>query len=195
MLRLQPRDVAVGGGDRIHPAREQAVDPAQHGVLLMDHARHAGAGRGPQRGEGRIAAKADHGGRLEAFEQAQRHAPSFQDCLNALGPVQRVLAQPPGGQDMGDQRMGLARQPGAALVSDQRDMVAAPLQFHRQRKGRDQVPARAPGGEDVVTADRAHLPSPNFSSENGSRRINGLRRVMAIRKPTPRHSAMVDEPP
>ena len=195
MFGLEPLDLAIGGSDRVHPPGEEAVDPAQHRVLFVNYAGDPGRSRRPQRRKGRIAAKADHRAGLEAVEQTQRHPLAFEDRLDPLGPVQRVLAQPPGRQDMRDQRMRLARQAAAAVVGDQRHVMPAPLQLYRQGKGRDQVPAGAAGRQDIVPGRTAHSLMPTLESLNRSRRMKGLRRVIESRKPTPRHSAMVEEPP
>ena len=150
MFRLQPLDLGIGGGDRIDLARQQAIDPAQHCVLFVDHAGNTHRGRRPQGREGGIAAEAHHRARLEAFKQADRHVPPFPDRLRARDPFQRVLAEAPCGQDVHGQEIRATGNLRAALIGNQRDVMAAPFQLGRQREGGQHMPPRAPGGEDEM---------------------------------------------
>ena len=61
---------------------------------------------------------------------------------------------------MGGERGRLAGNGGAALVGDERDMVAALFQLARQRKGGDEMPAGAASGQHVMSAYQAHYASP-----------------------------------
>ncbi len=45
--------------DSIGMSREEAIGPAEHRVLLVDHSRHPAMAGGDQGGQGRVAAKAD----------------------------------------------------------------------------------------------------------------------------------------
>ena len=161
---LQPLHVREAGGDGLHPAGQQAVDAAQHAVLFVHQRRDFGGDRRGQRRHGGVAAEADHRARLERLEQAQRHAPPFPHRLRSGEPAQRVLAEPPGGKDMGGQVVRLAWNVGTTLVRDQCNVMATSVQFGCKREGGDHVPARAARGQHVVTPRlpgrrRAHVRS------------------------------------
>jgi len=156
VFRVEPLDFGIGGGDGVHPSGEQAIDPAEHGVLLVYDGGHAGAGGSEDCGQRRVAAKADHRAGLETVEQPQRHAPPFPYRLEALEPAERVLAEPACRNDMRGQEIGLAGDFGTALVGDQRDMMTAPVELGREREGGQQMPAGAPGSEDEMAAGAGH---------------------------------------
>ena len=152
----EPLDVRIGGGDRVDPARDDPVDPAEHRILLVDQGRDPVALRRHQRGQRRIAAEADHRRRLERLVEPRGHRPAGEDLADRAEPADRPAAQPAGGEDMDRHAL---EQPGdarAAIVGDQRDAMAAPHQLLGQRMGGDHVPAGAAGGEDVVAAQ--HVP-------------------------------------
>jgi len=65
VARLQPLGIRIARGDRVDAARDQAVDAAEHGVLLVHRGRNAGREGGGERGERGIAAEADHRGGLQ----------------------------------------------------------------------------------------------------------------------------------
>src|SRR3546814_3845553 len=71
MARREAVHVRIGCGDRVDPPREQSVDAAQHGILLMDQGRDAIPLRGEKGRQGGVAAKADHGGRTEGLIKAR----------------------------------------------------------------------------------------------------------------------------
>ena len=45
----QPVDLGIGGGDRVDLRADQPVDPAEHGILLVDQGRDAGRVRAASR--------------------------------------------------------------------------------------------------------------------------------------------------
>ena len=105
---------------------------------------------------------------------------------------------------MNGQLIGLARNFRAALVSDRRNVMATPDLLFRQDESRNQVPPDPPGGEHVMAGNGGHFciplnvtrgPFAGLRKLKRSRLRKGLRRVIANRKPMPRHSAMVEEPP
>jgi hypothetical protein len=129
-------------------------------------------GRGQQRGQRRIAAEADHGGRLEAFEQAQRHARPSRIARSPRSQFSGfALSRPRAGHARSALRA--CRGCRAALVGDQRDMVAAPLQFAASAKAGIRCPPVPPGGEHEVPADRAHRPTLQFPSMSRRKSARG----------------------
>ena len=156
VLGIEPLDFGVSRGDGLHAACEKAVHAAQHGVLLMHHGRYSRAGRGEDRGQRGITAETDHRARLETLEQAQRHAAPFHHRFYTAEPAQRVLAEAPGRNDMRGHEIGLAGNVRPARIGDQCDMMATPFEFGRQREGREQMPAGATGGKDVMAAGTGH---------------------------------------
>ena len=159
-LGIKPVNLVVRGGDGIDPLGKEAIDPAQHRVLLVDHCRDFRPMRRDQRRQRGIAAEADHTGRLEAVEQAQRHRAALQDRAQPLERGQRILAHAPRRQHMRRQAGRLARNARAALVSHQRHVVATPVKLHRQRERGQQVPAGAACRENKMPR-HAHLRNPS----------------------------------
>src|SRR3546814_649387 len=100
MARREAVHVRIGCGDRVDPPREQSVDAAQHGILLMDQGRDAIPLRGEKGRQGGVAAKADHGGRTEGLIKARGHGAAGEDVLQRLDPADRTAAETPGGEDM-----------------------------------------------------------------------------------------------
>ena len=151
VLRREAFGRPVRGRDRIDLARDDAVDAAEDGVLLMDRGRDLLREGGEQRGEGGIAAEADDGGRLERAVQFTRHRPAAPHLADRARPALRLLhLEAARGQDVRLDTVEQAREAHAARVADQRHAMAAPGQFLRQRRGGDHVTARATGSEDVM---------------------------------------------
>ena len=208
MLRFQALRVGKAGGDRFHPARQQAVDPARA-------PRSARAARRAARPIARPAGWAARGSRRSRPPRWARpsrtgDAPSPGRAMTARAPPSQrsgFFPNLPGGKDMRGQEIGLAGNVGPAPVGHQRDVMTAPMQFRRQREGGDQMPARPSGGEHVMprrTGARravrsAHGVAPagwaRARSPGVSRPRYGFRRVMASSSPTVRQVAMVEEPP
>ena len=64
---------------------------------------------------------------------------------------------------MRGQEIGLARNARAAIVGDQRDMMAAPLQLCGKRKGGNQMAAGSSGSEHEMARD-SHGARRSFGS-------------------------------
>jgi hypothetical protein len=191
-LRVQPVDLLVGGGDRVDPARHEAVDPAQHRVLFVDDRGDARLLRREQRRQRRVSAKADHRAGLEILEQVERHGAARPDALDAAEPADRPARDASGRQDMHLVALENTGNLRAALVGHQRDMVPALLQLARERIGRNQMSAGAACGEHIMARDGHQF----FQSDPSRlRSSNGLRRVSDSSNPAPMPSAIIDEPP
>ena len=145
---------SIGGGDRVDFAGQQAVDPAEHGILLVDDGRDLRRAGGEQRRQRRIAAEADHRLRAMVAYKRARLSPPGHDRSRRLDPAERPAAQPPGGQDMRDHPVEQPGNAGAALVGDQRDVVAARHQLRGERVGRDHMAAGSPGCESEIHPGR-----------------------------------------
>ena len=154
---------------RVDAARHQAVDPAEHGVLLVDQRRDAVAAR---RQQGRAAPDSRRSRpppRPEAAVEPQRHRRGrSRTAPSAAEPAERAAGEPAGGKDMDLDRCRTA--PGirrAAIVGDQGDAVRrAASSSSASACGREHVPAGAAGGEDVV-ARHAH-PSRSIHAHKAS---------------------------
>ena len=188
---LEALDHRIGGGDRVDPAGEQAVDPAQHRILLMDRGRDAVGQRAQQSGHGGIAAKADHGSRLERVVETASHRTAGQDRLQGAGPARRILGHAARRHDMDLRLIEDAGDLRAPLIGDEGDMMAARHQFLCHRMRGNHVTTRPAGGEDEVTGN-AHRP---LHLTTVCRPMKGLRRVNASSRPTPIQSASIEEPP
>ncbi len=105
-LSAQPLD-SRGKRWRLHatrPARNRLTRPSTAFCSWINagHARARSPPAAPERPDSRQTRPRS---RLKAFKQPQRHPPPFQDRSDPVGPLQRVLADPPGGQHVGHQRI------------------------------------------------------------------------------------------
>jgi hypothetical protein len=125
VLGGEPIDLGVGSGDRVDPAGHQPIDASKHRILFVNQGRDAVALRGEQGRQRRIAAEADHRGRLERLVHAGRHRPARNDVLQRLHPAERATGDAPGGQDVDRHLVEQVRNARAAIVGDERAMVAA----------------------------------------------------------------------
>ena len=203
ILGVEPLDFLVRRRDGIDALGQEPVDPSEYCVLFVDHRGDLCRSRGKQSGQRGIAAEPDHARWLEALEQAQRHPPPFPDRLGRAQPAERAALefsgpQPSRREDVHGQRLGLAGDRRAARIGDQRHVVPARFQFLRQRERGQDVASSAARGEHIMARSSTHRrkASPNGSGGRVASRVrNGLRRVIASRKPTPAHSAIIELPP
>ena len=159
VLLLQPLGLGIGSGDCVHAPRHQPIDPPQNGILLVHGRRDLFRKGGRQRRECRIAAKADHGRRLERTIQFTRHRAAAPHLTRRPRPTERTACQPTGRKDMGLHAIEQAGKTHAALVTDQRNPMAPAHQLFRQRSGRNHVPSGPAGGEHKMpSAAHAALP-------------------------------------
>ena len=150
--RGHPLGVGRGGGDCARRAGDQTVDAAQHGILLVQHDRHAQRLRGEHGGERGIAAEAHHRRRALRPHQPARQPAPLPHGRRRLQHGDRTFGQPPGGQHMDRHVLEQPRNARPALVGHQRHRVPAPAQFLGERMGGHHVAARAPGGQQIVAA-------------------------------------------
>jgi hypothetical protein len=185
-------DLGEPGGDRMGPRRQQAVGPAQHRVLLVQHHAQAKAGAGQGGGHRGVAAETDHG--------VGRQPPQEPACLEIAqgeaGRALRLLGQAAAGDAPGGDPVGLdlgefGAEPGAALVGDQDRLDAPGDQLPGQGLGREQVAAGAAGRQDhTLGTGICHGGAGHDSSPVPTRR-----RVKASTMPIPTARAMSEEPP
>jgi hypothetical protein len=154
VFALEAIELLERRGDRGRIAGEQAIDPAEHRILFMQHGRDAHRAGGEQRGECGIAAEPDD--RVGPVLAIKRFRPrsALQHRTRGLEPADRPAAEPPGRQNLHRNVLEQAGEARSAPVGDQQDSVPADLQFRRKRVGRDHVATGAPGSEYEVHAVR-----------------------------------------
>ena len=101
VARLQPVDLVISGGDRRRFAGQQPVDPAEHGILLVQ-AWSGCASRSPRAAPGRPDSRRSRPPRPAGCSRYSRFAsrrPAITDTRR-LEPADRPAAEPPGGKDV-----------------------------------------------------------------------------------------------
>ena len=147
---FQPVDLVISNADRHRIAGKQAIDPAQHRILLVEHGRDVERAGREQGRKGGIAAEADHRvGTMIAID-VLRLRPPADDGVQGLEPADRTAAEPAGRKDMDRHVLEQAREARAAVVGDEQHLVPARLQFGGERVGRDHMSAGPAGGQDEV---------------------------------------------
>ena len=150
--RLQAIDLVVGSGDRGRIAGQQAVDAAEHRILLMQDGGDLERACRKQRRKGRIAAEADDHVGPELAVECLGIAPAGKHRAHRFQPADRAAAQPSGREDMDGHAVEQAGNLGAAGIGDQPDAVAARFQFRGERMRRDHMPAGAAGRQNHIHA-------------------------------------------
>ena len=160
--------------------RDQAIGPAQHGVLLVDQEGRAAQKRRHRGRHRRIAAEGRGHGRPQPTKDQKALQRALHEAHDAAGPRQQAPARARR-RDRPARGLALrvARAPG---VGEQRHLRTPLAQRPHHRERWEHVAAGAAGGDDDR---RAH-------STTSSR---APRRVRARSMPMPRASAMVEEPP
>ena len=143
---------AAVSGKEVATARacggQHAVGPAEHGILLVQHGREAGALGGIDRRHRGIAAEAHDEGRAQTDHEAARLEIAPQELRDALGAAQQAAAGKPRRRDAEDlDRRQAVAEAAAAAVGDQDHAPAAVDEGAGQRLRRKHMAAGAPGGE------------------------------------------------
>ena len=188
---LQRRE---GAGDGGGAAGEQAVGAAHDGVLLVQHGGAAGGRCGQQRRQRRIAAEADHDRRVQSLEGLAGLQHAAPDGEARAAHAERIAGAIGGGGE-GDDLLGrkITRIGRAAVVGGQHDAPAARDQHFGQGLRREEVAARAAGGDDREPSGSAHANAPA-----GASRVSyapGRLRVSASAIPMVSPIASMEEPP
>lgn len=129
-------------GDGIHTAGQCPVGAPHHRVLLMDQRRHLAPCRRVERRQGRIAAKADDGIRLDPADDGgglPHAAPDFPEGTKHGDGIFRTHRRRLDRVDGGGREV--TGKPLGAVVGCQMHRPAAPVQLVRQRFGREQMSA------------------------------------------------------
>ena len=149
------RGLGEGGGDGAGLGGQHAVGPAEHGVLLVQQGRKAGALGGIDRRHRGIAAEADDEGRPQADHEPARLEIAAQKLRDALGAAQQAAAGKPRRRDAKDlDRRQAVAEAAAAAVGDQDHAPAAGEEGAGQRLRRKHMAAGAAGGEQDRVAPR-----------------------------------------
>ena len=157
-------------------AREKPVGPAHHAVLLVDDHRHAAARRPPAPAAPSDSRRSRRPGRASARDRRQRAEQSAASTSAALAIRGTVRPDGVAARSRSPPRPGTPREAPHARRSRARPRAAASR--HRQRLGREEVPAGSAGGDEDQTAVIRSRPAGRLSR---SRR--GLRRVSASGSP------------
>ena len=153
-------DLGERGGDARHPAGQQAVGAAQHGVLFVHHRRNSrqrGRDHGRHRG---IAAKAHHHGGADTGQQRA----GLEHAETEFGDTAQLGHRAPAGDAAGGDAVGFqlaqrAAVGGAAPVGDQGQTIAALQQGAGQGLGGEDVAAGTAGGQGDEGRAHASMPS------------------------------------
>ena len=114
------RGLGEGGGDGAGLGGQHAVGPAQHGILLVQQGRKAGALGGIDRRHRGIAAEAHDEGRPQSDHEPARLEIAAQKLRDALGAAQQAAAGKPRRRDAKDlDRRQAVAEAAAAAVGDQ----------------------------------------------------------------------------